>query len=228
MALMENDDAQKKGVVLVLANMGPNRLVFDPEGNSVKTLASFLSFMPFRFCSYHWCADISCYELSVFEHSIIVHSSRTKTRMRIHFGSFQELYYKLLTFGIPHDSIPFTQDGTFPIGYQLEWVQNRQDIEKQRKEKVSKDLSDYSKPKSSSFSAESQGSMEQNIAEEEKLVLGPNDVKFGLGRWSSGNSRFLSLVGAQRKQYDNATLKFEKTVIAMGIVMSVKESGGAF
>ena len=63
------------------------------------------------------------------------------------------------------------------------------------------------------------------------IVPGPKDILLGrdkLARSHTGNIRFHHITAIRQEEYDKATSKDERSVIAASIVLSIKEAGGRF
>ena len=120
-------------------------------------------------------------------------------------GSLQERFFELLTFGIPVQLLPATNDGEFQLEHHKLWVEQRQNLEMIHSSSDDKD--------------------------ERCLVPRPDDILMGrdkLARSHTGNIRFHHIIATRQEEYNNAPSKDEKTIIAASIVLSIKESRGRF
>jgi hypothetical protein len=84
--LMDDEDAQKKGVVAVVYSLGPSRmdendLALTREG------ARIMQTLPVRFASLHYCFDDAMLHPVVSLAKLVVGTS-TRLRFRDHFGTF--------------------------------------------------------------------------------------------------------------------------------------------
>lgn len=117
-------------------------------------------------------------------------------------GSFQEVRYELMTFGIPMDIFPITHDDRYLLANHRYWVAQRLKLE----------------------------SGETTTKDELVIVPGPTDVLMGR-EWGAqlhpGNMRFRSTIAEHSETYEEAR-KRDKTNIAEQIVRDVKASGGRF
>ncbi|CAB9507649.1 Transfer protein [Seminavis robusta] len=123
-----------------------------------------------------------------------------RTKVRVHFGNFEQLKFKLQTFGIPMDCFPCHPNKPINLENHLQWIQS------QRKQ-------------------EERGN--SNTAD--TIVPGRFDVLFGRGntRNHTGNVRAAHIADMFRDKYESVG-KFEKTAIAERIVTIIQESQGRF
>jgi hypothetical protein len=117
-------------------------------------------------------------------------------------GSYQEIRYELMTFGILMDMFPLTADGKFALENHRDWIAQRLKLE----------------------------SMDSPMFDERVIVPGPTDVLMGRD-WAAqlhpGNIRFRNIIAELLEAYENAR-KREKTRIAQGVVRDIKASGCHF
>jgi hypothetical protein len=122
-------------------------------------------------------------------------------------GTWQEIRYTLMTFGLPVDAFPITHDeDDFSLDNHIIWLS--------RREKMEACLDNTSDKE------------ERRIS----TVPGPLDVVMGRGyevQIHPGNLRYLNIIAERQKDYKESLIH-EKTAIAKGIVRLIKESGGRF
>jgi hypothetical protein len=121
-------------------------------------------------------------------------------------GSWQEIRYTLMTFGLPVDSFPIKHDEyDFSLDNHKDWLSRREKLEA-----LDNIASDYK---------------DEWINEP-----GPLDVLQGRG-WKvqvhPGNLRFRNIIAERQEVYDKSLI-YDKTVISKEIVQVIKESGGRF
>jgi hypothetical protein len=121
-------------------------------------------------------------------------------------GSWQEIRYTLMTFGLPVDAFPIKHDEhDFSLDNHKDWLSRRVKLE--ALDNITSDDKD------------------ESINEP-----GPLDVLQGRG-WKvqahPGNLRFRKIIAERQKVYDKSLI-YEKTVISKEIVQVIKISGGRF
>ena len=123
-----------------------------------------------------------------------------RAKMLVHVGGFEEIRFKLQTFGIPTDCLPFGPNAT--LENHFEWIQSRRMLEEKSNGHVKTDI----------------------------LVPRRFDVLFGRGQKNNnhtGNLRAAHIAEMFREKYEAAG-KYEKTTIAERIVVLIRESHGRF
>ena len=131
-------------------------------------------------------------------------------------GSYVEIRYDLMTYGIPVSTLPFTDAGEVKPEVFVDWVENRRKIEAEEKQREA---------------SRGAKSPEQVPSLASSIIPGPNDVLMGkkkIAKEHSGNLRFHFLIDKHLGRYDAGTSKREKTEIAMEIVHLVMLFGGRF
>jgi hypothetical protein len=136
---------------------------------------------------------------------MLVMGASSRVRFRAHYGSAQDINYKLTTFGIPDKCLPVTDDGEPKIKSHRAWVKSR----KQQ---------------------EDRGRL--GVAPNDRIVVVPGRVDVLLGRGKPiqehfGNLRYHILLDHYQDAYEGAK-KFEKMQIAQRIVSLVHEYNGRF
>jgi hypothetical protein len=121
-------------------------------------------------------------------------------------GSWQEIRYTLMTFGLPVDSFPIKHDEyDFSLDNHKDWLSRREKLEA---------LDDITSDDKYEWINEP----------------GPLDVLQGRG-WKvqvhPGNLRFRNIIAERQEVYDKSLI-YDKTVISKEIVQVIKESGGRF
>jgi hypothetical protein len=115
-------------------------------------------------------------------------------------GTLLEVSYALMTFGITRTLLPVGEDGNLIIDHHNDWIATR-------------------------MKQETTGTADIII-----IVPGPNDVLMGRGKIieeNQGNLRLRHLIATHGELYGNAC-KFEKTVVAQGIMGMIKDQRGRF
>eukprot|EP00980_Cylindrotheca_fusiformis_P003723 scaffold824_cov129-Cylindrotheca_fusiformis.AAC.3 len=197
---LRDKETQRKGLVLVLFNVGSSSSL-EPE--VLYHLREMVQSIPLRLIGFHICYD-NPMRRPLISLLIAALDKFITARCRSHFGTATECIYELMTFGIPREAIPITDDGQpiveGPFG-PLERATKRLEQEK------------LPPPK-------------------ELLIFipGPFDVLLGRQKLCQdhiGNLRYRHLILSYQAQYEVAS-KQEKTVIAERIVKEVHRKGGHF
>ena len=119
-------------------------------------------------------------------------------------GSHTECTYRMLTFGIPKEALPFDELGQVDDGsYFRDFWDRRKALEQERTGKVHRFVG---------------------------LKPGPTDVLMGRGKAyheSPGNIRYRTLIDQNVDRYEEGSKK-DKTLLAMRIVDIIGESNGRF
>jgi len=193
---MRDEETRKNGMVLIFYNVGSTRM---PDRKFCFALNDFIKGMPNPFVSFHICYDNLRVRPIL---SLILSTIGTflTVRCRSHFGSASDCIYSLLTFGIPREALPITDDGKLdPLSE--EGFLNRLEQERQPKPR--------------------------NLV---VIIPGRFDVLLGRQKRCQdhvGNLRYRHLVLSYQDRYENAR-KHEKTAIAEKIIQEVHEKGGHF
>ena len=106
--LAEDEENQKRGLVLVLFQMGSMDMSSASHALA-RELPRVLSWLPLRVCALHFCTDNDFVAFS-FRASVVAAPADVRARHRCHSGTYTEIMYSLLGYGIPVDLIP-TIDG---------------------------------------------------------------------------------------------------------------------
>jgi hypothetical protein len=130
-----------------------------------------------------------------------------RARSRVHEGNHEDWVGELVSFGIPHDVIPFSQSFRIKTKNHLEYLSMR-------------------------IKAEEILARDSNTQTESLIDLPTrSDVLLGKGKpiqFSSGNQRLMTVVDGYLDQYHSKCNKQEKTALAFEIVRMLKESGVRF
>ena len=106
--LAEDEENQKRGLVLILFQMG-SMDVSSASRTLARELPRVLNWLPLRVCALHYCTDNDFVAFS-FRAAVVGGPADVRARHRCHNGTFTEIMYSLLGYGIPVDLIP-TNDG---------------------------------------------------------------------------------------------------------------------
>jgi hypothetical protein len=202
MLAFDDEETQIKGIVMLLINCGPRRRGADFE--FVLKAPSVIRMLPLRIAAAHIIFDSDT--LGPVNAAILQAITKTsRVRFRFHQGTALECHYKLMTFGIPTEALPMTNNNEFPLDNHSEWLKGRRQAEREAK-----------------------GTRGEIIT-----ISSPcqNDVLFGRDKFvqhHAGNIHYLRLIDERREEHKNVESKSGKTQIANAIVSAIKERGGRF
>jgi hypothetical protein len=120
MILAEDEENQKRGLVLIALKMGS----FDLRKGSralAQEVPRAVSWLPIRTCALHFCTDES-FSGVFFRLVVLGMPADSRARIRFHKGTYTEIMYSLLGFGIPVDLIPFSQSGAIKKTNLNRWI----------------------------------------------------------------------------------------------------------
>ena len=118
--LAEDDENQKRGLVVLVMQMG----AFDLVQASLPVSREFprvLSWLPLRVCALHFCTD-DPFLGGLFRVAVLGVPVDGRGRHRCHIGTYIEIMYSLLGFGIPVDLIPFSSSGSIKKTNLNRWI----------------------------------------------------------------------------------------------------------
>ena len=106
--LVEDEENQKRGLVLLMFQMGSLDVGISSR-TMARELPRVLSWLPLRVCALHFCTENDFVAFS-FRASVVAAPADVRARHRCHNGTYTEIMYSLLGYGIPVALIP-TNDG---------------------------------------------------------------------------------------------------------------------
>jgi hypothetical protein len=122
-------------------------------------------------------------------------------------GTFMEVHYELLTFGIPTSVLPLDKEGVFNLEYHKKWLDQRNQVEEARRKELALP-----------------GSVVHRIPQNSDVLFGRDKM----AQQHPGNTRYLNLIESAQDSYDTAPTKASRTMIATEIVVAIKSRGGLF
>ena len=199
MAAVEDEETQKRGFVVLFHFVGSTLVSGIASDITLgKMSASLLSCLPIKFTSIHICFDDPRFR--IMNALLMLQMGRERrVRLRMHYGTHTECRYGLMTFGVPVEGLPLTDDGDIKTTTHMKWIAKRK--VKESKLKRSEEFHGIDLP-------------------------GINDVLVGRGKpigHFPGNVRLRRYVEQYVDEYEQAT-KQEKTLIAMRIVHATKRN----
>ena len=118
--LAEDEENQKRGLVLVVLQMG----FLDLAGASLtvtREIPRLLDWLPIRVCALHFCSDDRLTGF-LFRAAGVGVPEEGRARLRYHIGTRTEIMYSLLSFGLPVDLIPYSESGTIKKTNLNRWI----------------------------------------------------------------------------------------------------------
>jgi hypothetical protein len=201
--LLQDEDASKKGFVVIVLNLGPCRLSYEKFPLIFKEDKVYKA-IPHKVASVQYFLD----DPLLYPFLAILRffwGSRARGRLQTHLVTQRSDYiFQLQTYGIPTQVLPMDEQNIPTVDYHLQWIQERQIQES-----------------SSSVSRD-------RIAT--GMIPRRFDVLFGRGTTiaeHTGNLRAFHIVEMNRGRYELAG-KFEKTQIADRVVHLIHIAYGRF
>eukprot|EP00934_Nitzschia_sp_Nitz4_P002787 Nitzschia sp. Nitz4//scaffold376_size14603//12927//14524//NITZ4_008923-RA/size14603-augustus-gene-0.15-mRNA-1//1//CDS//3329549667//2777//frame0 len=203
MKALQDDGAQINGTIWVTI-MGSKCVKLDVEDLKASYRVSSQA-LPLKPTCGHFC--YSNVELRPYMAGFQRHAEASlRPRTLIHFGTQEEIVFKLQTYGISAETIKFNPDGTLDLADHTQWVE----AIKQQEE------------------AEEKGCIQ--AGDDSIIVPSRADVLFGktkFARNNPGTVRALFLVDQLYDEYERLD-KHEKTSIAEKIIGEIEKAGGSF
>ena len=225
MALMKDEETQRKGSVLVIYNF----CGYHEPANLDSTKHHVRLAMPQRVHAIHFCAFDNPKLRSCVTGIQLFIDSPSRFRLRPHFGTAEEVEFELQTFGIPTHDSPMQKDTTWSNEWHQEWLA----LQRSREEPLlplpplpTKVVSAASPPGADSSASAPSGS-KNDIIIDVPLKFDVLHGKSKKERMHTGNLRAMHLCDMYWENYEEAN-KFGKTEVAERIVAIVQESGGRF
>jgi len=130
MSVMESEEAQKAGVVLIFYTVGPYQESKDPS--SIATQGKHMMNLPIHFGAIQVCVDDYKQYILLRAFFQLV-PAQFAAKVRVHFGTHLEIQYTLRGYGIPEGSIPLSQaDSSLLLYSHMLWYNQREAIDKER------------------------------------------------------------------------------------------------
>eukprot|EP00536_Pseudo-nitzschia_multiseries_P002466 jgi/Psemu1/283735/fgenesh1_pg.33_\ len=134
----ENEETQKKGVVMVIWPRFPGNSknaadkYYVPPTEAPTYWLKFVDSVPLRICAFHLCRHNGGKFLNLAFDLVGSVLINFRTRMKIHTGDPTEISYKLLGYGIPVDLLPVTESGKIKTKNLFQWIRVRRALEDSR------------------------------------------------------------------------------------------------
>ena len=109
LTLAEDEENQKRGVVLVVIQLGAVDFFARANPTLAREYPRAQSWFPLRVCAVHCCSDTALAEF-LLRAAVIGAPAEMRARHRSHNGTYTEILYSLVGYGIPVDLIP-SNDG---------------------------------------------------------------------------------------------------------------------
>lgn len=193
---LSNEEDQRRGVVSLILNMGINARL-EPFAN-LQQLLHVRTGLSKKISSIHYCCDNAALRPCA-AYVCMALDKESRKRFRSHTGSYAEIAFELLTYGISIDLIK--PDGSMALNWHREWIAARK-----RQEQCMARIENLIL-----------------LPRRFDVLFGRGQRT----REHVGNLRAVHLVEMHQSQYDNCG-KLEKTKIADRIVGIIHESKGRF
>lgn len=130
MAQVMNQDleSQQKGFVLVMFSGDHAGFKLPNEGDD-RAAKQLQESFPIRYSALHGCFPDTPVFRIMQAIQTLASSKDHRLRLRFHVGRSLENRYRLLSYGIPVDTIPITDTGTVKTKHFIQWIKSRQMIE---------------------------------------------------------------------------------------------------
>lgn len=195
MTMLRDEQAQKKGVVAIVMNHCGFKVPME-----IYTAVNNLNLvLPQRFVAGHYCYTDPDLRPYVAGFQLLIHE-KDRYRMKSHFGTLQDIFFELQTFGIPTEALPVTKDGSCCNKWHDQWMTlvRRQEEFGYREDTIV-------------------------IPRRFDVLLG----KRSEAREHTGTMRALHVVEMYFEEYEKLG-KYQKTEVAEKIIRIIHESAGRF
>lgn len=202
LTLVEDEENQKRGVVVVLFQLGN----VDPRQVNLELAREnpgMLKWIPMRVNCLHFCLNDPILE-TLARITLAGSHPDIRARHRIHAGTYVEVMYSLMSYGIPVDLFPMNSDEVIKTTNHNRWMARRKLMD-------------------------NKGDSEEDPSSIIELPT-RHDVLTGKGRpiqHHPGNVRFRDIVDQHMDEY-NATKKGSKAIVIRKVINAVLESSGRF
>jgi hypothetical protein len=123
MSCLKDEETQKKGVVMVIFNVGKKA-----KNEKIKVLRGVSKVregIPKKVVGTHFCYDNGFMRPFIAGVKFFL-DKEARRRFRPHYGNHEEITFELETFGIPTKEIPIQENGTLSVAWHHQWIQVRQ------------------------------------------------------------------------------------------------------
>jgi hypothetical protein len=226
MAVSEDEDTQKKGVVIILFQNDPSTQIFSRAAER-GMFHRLCDTMPLRVSAVHICLpndeSEKCQRLK--SNAMDTFGNEARKRLRFHYGSPTKLHCELETFGISAHMIPINSNtGSLKTQNFTKWINMRMTREEQMSRAAN------------AAAVASGGRIDVATAEQHYIfpwIECPTqqDVLLGRGRPimnHKGNVTMRELVGLNLNRFNVTNHKHERTSIIEEVVQAIKSAGGRF
>ena len=232
-AIEDDEETQKRGIVAIVWWMY-HPLQLDPEFDSDLRNETILSlqWLPMRpYSSTHVCMDdnYSMMKRILSRFMMAVSPKEMRYGIQVHHGSYTEVTYRLLSYGIPVDEFPVTISGVVKTKDFGRWIRRRQYKDEYLAWKEATLRGEISLATMGNDGSQSSLSF-SFLFGTEKIDLPTNrDVLLGTGKFLNkhpGNQTFRAAVKAMAESYDSSSSAKQKAEITGGIVRYIQNQPG--
>ena len=196
-ALLREEGVAEDGYVLVNYFLGKHGVVVELD-DLEKVNDKLIDGTCIKLVAEHFCYDDPSMHNYVAGSAIFSEESY-RHRLRCHYGTKEEVLFKLQTYGIPTQDFPLNEKDELEFSWHREWIQ----LQRKKEADLSSNL--------------------YIIPRRFDVLFGRGRDT----RVHTGNLRAKHLVESRFEEYENAN-KHEKTVIAEQVVSTIQESYGRF
>ena len=203
LVLAEDEENQKRGLLMIAMQMGPIDL-WRATRSSFREYSCLLSWLPIRICATHLCSNNDFIGF-IFRAAVVGTPADIRFRHRFHSGTYTDIMYSLLSFGIPVDIFPSTDGTVIKKRNWNQWIAKY----------VSRDI---------------ELAMNGGVFSGVDLPT-RNDVLWGKGRpiqHHRGNVQLRELVEDYLDEYQAASLSLDKSAIVQKVCLMIKSHSGRF
>eukprot|EP00980_Cylindrotheca_fusiformis_P029144 scaffold22737_cov120-Cylindrotheca_fusiformis.AAC.7 len=125
--LIEDEETQKKGFIVVSNVTGLSDRYQKCHRKLAMRLLALGTYQPLRLGCLHYYSSNANSLFGAMLLSVLASATRAVIRVRIrtHYGSHTEWLYKLMSFGIPIQEFPFTENGGIELANHVKWLEKR-------------------------------------------------------------------------------------------------------
>lgn len=126
---LDDPSAQTLGTVNVMYALGKIDLAKFVRKSNVQVLQRMDDSMPHKAASFHFCFNDPLFQAAWRYLFDFTAEPEKRARCRCHVGTHQEVTYELMTYGIPKEALPVTDDGKIKTKLHLELLEMKLTIE---------------------------------------------------------------------------------------------------
>lgn len=122
---MEDEESQKRGVVSIAWFVGSLRKGESIDQDVMAEMSDVLSWLPQKNAATHICVDPTPLKTVLARAMGALMTPEVRRVTKVHIGSQQEIFYHLMSYGIPVDMIPLDKNGNVKASLQRKYIQRQ-------------------------------------------------------------------------------------------------------